>query len=235
MAYTPMKYSLSSVFLTPDSETKSPVVISHTTPRPLPSLAILLSPIETPKRDGAKEAPDVLSGLIEAGVPRSADSILAHLSPSDIIACMRVSHKWNTMVTSRQNLMEKAISYRKLCKSNAENEHKTADMPSRHQIQLPRQPLSIISSNIQLDTRKRPPSHGLPLTKHHHHHPCPHCWSPAQALNHRRVECPRCQLDFCANCFHQWHEGECHIRSPKRPQSNAMVGTQQCKKRLRRL
>lgn len=86
MAYTPMKYSLSSVFLTPDSETKSPVVISHTTPRPLPSLAILLSPIETPKRDGAKEAPDVLSGLIEAGVPRSADSILAHLSPSDIIA-----------------------------------------------------------------------------------------------------------------------------------------------------
>lgn len=85
MAYTPTKLSLSSVFLTPESEKKSFISCSSHTPRPLPSLAALLTPIVTPKCSGAIAAHDVLTQLIEAGMPRTADCILAYLSPSDII------------------------------------------------------------------------------------------------------------------------------------------------------
>ena len=98
---------------------------------------------------------------------------------------------------------------------------------------LPRQPLSSLSTNIQFMTSNPPPSFTPLLTITNHHRPCPQCQSPAKELNLRRAECSKCTLDFCLHCFDHWHEGECPIRSPKRPA--AIAGTIMCKKRLRRL
>ena len=153
--------------------------------------------------------------------------------------------------------MDKVTSYRRLCKSKAENplkvsvilyvEHldsnfvfffsfyfQSVNKPFSHQA---RQPLSSISANIQRLPSNLPSSSlAPPSTKHTHYRPCPHCQSPAKELNLRRAVCTKCKLDFCMSCFDQWHEGECPMRSPKRPaRSTSIAGTQMCKKRLRRL
>lgn len=109
--------------------------------------------------------------------------------------------------------------------------------PFSHQALLSRQPLSSISANIQPRASNPLPSFTpLPTKTMNHHRPCPQCQSPAKELNLRRAECTKCKLDFCLNCFDEWHEGDCPIRSPKRPaRSTAIAGTLMCKKRLRRL
>eukprot|EP00731_Ephydatia_muelleri_P015641 Em0009g65a len=250
IVFTPRIYPLpSSLFMTPpDSDEKRSYPVVHSayqTPRPLPQLSLLLTPVTpatTPPRRSNKgktpELTDVLSELIECGITRVADDILSFLSSSDLVRCMLVSHKWHEMVTSRENLMDKVTSYRKLCKTRSENVHKSFNkQPFSHQALLSRQPLSSISANIQPRASNPLPSFTpLPTKTMNHHRPCPQCQSPAKELNLRRAECTKCKLDFCLNCFDEWHEGDCPIRSPKRPaRSTAIAGTLMCKKRLRRL
>ena len=159
IVFTPRIYPLpSSLFMTPpDSDEKRSYPVVHSayqTPRPLPQLSLLLTPVTpatTPPRRSNKgktpELTDVLSELIECGITRVADDILSFLSSSDLVRyilfffsmyaphystcvsrrCMLVSHKWHEMVTSRENLMDKVTSYRKLCKTRSENVHKVKE------------------------------------------------------------------------------------------------------------
>lgn len=233
MAYTPAKYALSSVFMTPESGKKPAVQTPHYSPRPLPLLSIMLSPVVVQKHSTAnstnRDTRDVLADLIDDGLPAIVESILSLLSPSDLVECMQVSQKWHQMITSMQNLMDKVSSYR------TQRQSKAGKKAATHKIHYTRQALSSIPLNNQKCISNHSLSWPLPFAKHNHHRPCPHCHSPARTLNQRRVECPRCKLDFCTNCFCVWHEGECPSRSPKRPQRDGIAGTQQCKKRLRRL
>lgn len=244
--FTPRIYPLSSsVFMTPpDSDEKRQYSVVHSTiqtPRPLPHVsAFFLTPNTPPRRTTKGKAleMDILSKLVESGFLHLVDDILSLLSPSDLISCMRVSHDWKEMVMSRQTIMTKITTYRMLCKSKAENLHKSMNKPFNHQAQPSRQPLSSISANIQSKPPNLPASVVPPIAKTNHHRPCPQCQSPAKELNLRRAECTntKCKLDFCLNCFENWHEGECPSRSPKRPaRSTAIAGTLTCKKRLRRL
>ena len=65
---------------------------------------------------------------------------------------------------------------------------------------------------------------------------CPSCSSPAKQYHWTHAECQRCTHSFCPRCLDKSHDSSCRSKSPTETDSTQVdIGTEQCKKRMKRL
>ena len=136
-----------SVLMTPSST--KPAVYS---PRVLSPLS-LLSPAATPESP-LKLLPsppaykDILSTLYLGGVPHVAERIVSLLNPADLCSSQQVCTTWNHLSSGTQ-FMSKVNTYRRQCKKNAENLHKTEEPMETTVSPVKRRPLAAFTPNTQ--------------------------------------------------------------------------------------
>ena len=193
-----------SVFPTPPlSSSKplfySPIMRMQFSPKPLP----FSSPAATPP----PEQKDIPSQLYLGGYPMVAEKVFSCLSGADLSNCLQVCKTWNQQV-STSHYMAQVKTYRRHCKENAENLHKSQT------VQLLVAPL-----------KRTPLVSILPNKK------APVCCTSAPHSTHSVIQKVNFRL---REHFEFSHGGECSVsRSLKRPRESEAICCS--KKRLRRL
>ena len=137
----------SSVLMTPSS-----VKSVGYSPRVLSPLS-LLSPAATPKTPlNLPPSPpafkDILSTLYLGGVPQVAERIVSLLNPADLCCSQQVCTTWNDVCSGAQ-FMSKVNTYRRQCKENVENLHKTEEPMEITVSPVKRRPLAAFTLNTQ--------------------------------------------------------------------------------------
>ena len=199
---------------------------------PLPSTPLLSFSLLTPKREPETRV-DFVSSLYPNFI-HITYQILSHLSPPDLLSCLRVSKKWREAVLSRPPYIKSIAAYKAAVKSNQEN--------------LVVKPSSLSTDCFDEEAVKKPE----PLTQRRLNQPsllpplssssatyrvCPRCSSPATKPPSSKVaRCSACDFSFCCECLKQAHEHTpCHSNSPKKRAMSLLVGGRTNKKRLKRL
>ena len=195
-----------SVFMTPSS-TKSALY----SPRVLspPSLC-LLSPPATPKtsleRSPSRPAcKDIVSELYLGGQPLVAERIFSLLNPADLCSSLQVCTTWNHQVSCGAQFMNKISIYRRQCKEDAENLHKTEEPMETMVSPNKRRPLTDFTPNTQSQFRTAKPAFPASFT------------------------------GMCIKPWHEGKNSGTVNPSKRPRQSEAICGTKKSKKRLRRL
>ena len=131
------------LFTPPFSSSKplfySPIMrMQFSPPQPLP----FSSPDATPP----PEQKDIPSELYLGGYPMVAEKVLSFLSGTDLSNCLQVCKTWTQQVSSNSHFMAQVKTYRRKCKENAENLHKS-QMEQPLVAPLQRKPLASIIPN----------------------------------------------------------------------------------------
>ena len=205
---TPPMMQPSVLFTPPFSSSKplfsSPIIrMKFSPPQPLP----FSSPAATPP----PVQKDIPSELYLGGYPMVAEKVFSYLSGADLSNCLQVCKTWTQQVSSNSHFMAQVKTYRRQCKENAENLHKS-QMEQPLVAPLHRKPLASIIPN------KKDPV----------------CCMSVPHSTRSFIQ----TVDFSwPHHFEFSHGEECTVsRSLKRPrESEAICGTKKSKKRLRRL
>jgi len=140
----------SSVIMAAPFTLAKPLVYS---PRVLSSLSLLSSasmpksPLNLPPSPPACK--DILSTLYLGGVPSVAERIISLLNPADLRSSHQVCITWNHLVSSSTQFMGKVNTYRRQCKENAEDLHKTEESMETTVSPVKRIPLAAFTPNTQ--------------------------------------------------------------------------------------
>ena len=185
----------SSVLMTPYSpRVLSPLSLSAAMPK---------SPLNlVPSHPACK---DILSTLYLGGVPHVAERIVAFLNPADLCSSQQVCTTWNHLVSSGAQLMSKVNSFRRQCKENAENLHKTKEPMETTVSPVKRIPLAAFTPNTKSRFQTTKAASSVPFT------------------------------GKCIKAWHEGESSGRVNPSKRPRQSEAICGTKKSKKRLRRL
>lgn len=184
---TPKK---SSVFMTPFSSVRKRLFCSPQVPPPAPLPFTLLSPAENANISLELEHKDILSELYEGGLPLVAENIFSYLAPGDLCMCLQVCKTWNHQVSSDTKFMNKVYSYRKQCKENAENLHKTNEIMQFTVSPTQRRPLASFTPNTMsqiLATKTTPVS--FKSIKYWHEGECSRTMNPSKRQRQSEAIC----------------------------------------------
>lgn len=218
----------------------------HLSPFPLtfPSPQYLCTiTIFTPTLTPPPEFLDIIEALLARNMIHLLDTIFGYLTQQDLQSCFTVSRQWSKYISTTPTLH-----------SRLHAPPSTTDISISSIVLVrpfPRDPLTSITNREQHERKlmRRPPRgrggqgsgekrRGESHSSLAHYRQCPRCMSRARVLHHRRSVCmsERCQLDFCVDCFSSWHEDKCWEEKEESENIEVLLaGTQQSRKRLRRL
>jgi len=182
-----------------------PLVYSPRVLLPLSLLSLVSmpkSPLNLPPSPPACK--DILSTLY-LGVPSVAERIISLLSPADLCSSQQVCTTWNHLVSSGAQFMDRVNNYRRQCKENAENLHKTEEPMEATLFPVKRIPLAAITPNTVSPFRTTNAASPTPFTAK------------------------------CIKPWHEGESSGRVNPSKRPRQSEAICGTKKSKKRLRRL
>jgi len=177
-----------------------------------PTSLCLFSPPVTPKTSlGLTPSPpaykDILSELYLGGQPLVAKRIFSFLNAADLCSSLQVCTTWNLQVSCGAQFMNKVSTYRKQCKKNAENLHKTEEPMETTVSPNKRRPLADFTPNTQSQFQTAKPASPASFTGMYIKP-----WHDGENINSGALN-----------------------PSKRLRQSEAICGTKKSKKRLRRL
>lgn len=176
--------------MTPFSSVRKRLFCSPQVPPPAPLPFTLLSPAENANISLELEHKDILSELYEGGLPLVAENIFSYLAPGDLCMCLQVCKTWNHQVSSDTKFMNKVYSYRKQCKENAENLHKTNEIMQFTVSPTQRRPLASFTPNTMsqiLATKTTPVS--FKSIKYWHEGECSRTMNPSKRQRQSEAIC----------------------------------------------
>jgi len=169
----------------------------------LPSASMPKSPLNPPPSPPACK--NILSTLYLGGVPSVAERIISLLNPADLCSSHQVCITWNHLVSSSTQFMGKVNTYRRQCKENAENLHKTEEPMDTTVPPVKRIPLTAFTPNTKSRFQTTKAVSSVPFT------------------------------GKCIKPWHEGESSWRVNPSKRPRQSEAICGTKKSKKRLRRL
>ena len=228
---TPVRDSISSVFLTPPLSDKPPSKAADMGSQKFPLIKNLMLTPTSPEKSTIKEH-DIVTRFYLQGYPLIVEKIFSHLSVADLQSCLAVCSRWKLFCTNLKPIATRLPTKADDKLKERQKENQVAKRTVKKQAN--RHVLASHNPNI-LSSQKI----ARPSISHTKQTKCPSCSSPAKEYNFVHAECCSCSYSFCPSCLGKAHTDNqsCSRKmSPtKRESSQLGIGTKLAKKRLRRL